>query len=332
MEAKKKKIYFRADADGIIGYGHFMRTLALAEVLSDYYDCVFATQSPSAFQRDCLKDVCSLMELPSDDSRFEIFLGVVKSGDIVVLDNYFYNSSYENLLRGKGATVVLIDNLHKRHSCADVIIGFLLGLNVGDYSVESYTKLFLGPGYSLLRKPFLEQLNIKHPLKNDAKPLKVVISFGGADSNGIAISIANILEPTSSIGEITVIGKKATGLIDSAKIVFKRKLSASEMRDAFINNDIAILPASTTTLEALACGIPIIGGYFTDNQVNSYNQYVKANAIFGCGNLIEKANQIRVREIIEGNMIWKDYLPQSIIPLNVKQNILSIFNELSDWK
>lgn len=330
MNSGKKRIFFRADADGVIGYGHFMRTLALAEVLSDYYDCVFATQSPSSFQKDCLKDVCQLMELPADYTRFDSFLGIVNSGDIVVLDNYFFNSSYEKQLRCKGATVVLIDNLHARHICADAIIGFSLGLKNDDYSVEPYTKLFLGPRYSLLRKPFIEQLNKRHPLKDIMTPLNVVISFGGADRNGIAVSIANLLDPSDSVGSITVIGKNQDGLTNSAKIKFINNLSAYEMRDAFVENDIAVLPSSTTTMEALACDIPIIGGYFVDNQVNNYNQYVKANAIIGCGNLIEKANQIKVREIIESNGKGEFCHPQSIIPLDVKQNLLSIFEELSD--
>ncbi len=145
VSAHKRKVYLRADADGVIGYGHFMRTLALAEMLSDEYDCVFATQSPSVFQQECLKDVCNLLELPSGETRFQLFADFIKKEDIVVLDNYFYNTEYEQFLRDKGAKVVLIDNLHIRHSCADAVIGFTLDLNTSDYSVEPYTKLYLGP-------------------------------------------------------------------------------------------------------------------------------------------------------------------------------------------
>ena len=37
----KQRIYFRADAGREIGYGHFIRTLALADMLKDDFDCVF---------------------------------------------------------------------------------------------------------------------------------------------------------------------------------------------------------------------------------------------------------------------------------------------------
>ena len=33
-----QKIYFRADASATIGYGHFIRTLALADMLKDDFD------------------------------------------------------------------------------------------------------------------------------------------------------------------------------------------------------------------------------------------------------------------------------------------------------
>lgn len=39
-----QKIYFRADAGAEIGYGHFIRTLALADMLKDDFSCVFVTQ------------------------------------------------------------------------------------------------------------------------------------------------------------------------------------------------------------------------------------------------------------------------------------------------
>lgn len=324
----KRKVYLRADADGKIGYGHFMRTLALAEMLSDEYDCVFATQSPSVFQKKCLKDVCNLLGLPSDETRFQLFVDFVKKGDIVVLDNYFYNTEYEQLLRDKGAKVVLIDNLHIRHSCADAVIGFTLGLKTSDYSVEPYTKLYLGPSYSLLRKPFIEQLQKKHKPVSNAEGLKVVISFGGADVFFISVAIANILDKSDKIAQITVIGNNLKGLRDSSKVIQKSHLSASDMRDAFVMNDIAVLPSSTTTLEALACGIPIIGGYFVDNQIENYNKYIKANVLIGCGDLTIKSNQNMVKDIIERKVEDGWEFPPSIIPSSVKNNILSIFEEI----
>lgn len=46
----KRKIYFRADAGYGIGYGHFIRTLALADMLRNEFECTFFTSSPTPYQ------------------------------------------------------------------------------------------------------------------------------------------------------------------------------------------------------------------------------------------------------------------------------------------
>lgn len=322
----KRVVYFRADADNEIGYGHFMRTLALAEVLSSRFDCRFATKSPSKFQKSCLKGICQLVELPSDDSRFDVFATMIEGGEIVVLDNYFYNVDYENRLRQKGASVLLIDNLHTRHTCADAVLGFAMGLKESDYSVEPYSKLFLGPAYSLLRKPFIEQLSQQHPAVEDYYGLKVVISFGGSERSGLASKIAQLLIESKRVSKITVIGKSQNDPIDK-RIIFKNGLSATEMRDEFVNNDLAILPASTTMFEALACGIKILGGYLVDNQVVNYKNILDGGGILGCGNFYETTNQESILNIIESGIL-NNYQLARIIPEDLEENLLSIFDSI----
>lgn len=324
----KNKILFRADADQQIGYGHFIRTLALADMLKDYFECVFYLQTPSDYQKKELSKVCDFVELPVDDSKFDLFLDYLCGDEIVVLDNYYYTCEYETQIRKKGCKVVLIDNIHRRHTCADAVIGFLIGLTPEVFSVEPYTKLYLGTGYTLLRRPFLERLKTKHKPISDFSNLNVVISFGGADPQGVAVSMANLLETSDKVNSITVIGNHTDGLKHCDKIISLSNLSAEEMCDAFASNDLAILPASTTMLEALACGIKIIGGYFVDNQIDNYSQYVKSKSIIGCDNLTNPENQKRIRTIIDKGIDITELNTEDFIPSNVKDNILSIFQSL----
>lgn len=324
----KQKVYFRADADQSIGYGHFIRTLALADMLKDEFECVFYTQTPTEYQKNELSTVCPYVALPVDDSKFNVFLEQLKGDEIVVLDNYFFTSYYESQLREKGCRVVLIDNLHRRHTCADAVIGFLVGLEDENYNIEPYTRLYLGPGYTLLRRPFLNQLQQKHAPIEDFNKLNVVISFGGSASSGVAVALTNLLSESDKVKKVTLIGNFREGLSESNKIVFKSKLTAQEMCDEFVSNDLAILPASTTMLEALACGIKIIGGYFVDNQVENYNQYVKVNAAIGCGYLLQEENRLKVKTIIENSLQDMYVNSTGFIPSNVKDNIVSIFRTL----
>ena len=86
----KRRICFRADADQRIGYGHFIRTLALADMLKDDFDCMFYLQTPSEYQKAELSKVFRYVELPADDSKFDLFLDALDGNEIVVLDNYFF--------------------------------------------------------------------------------------------------------------------------------------------------------------------------------------------------------------------------------------------------
>ena len=117
----KRKILFRADAGAEIGYGHFIRTLALADMLKDDFECVFYTQTPSEYQRKECEKVCRLVELPADETRFQLFLDVLNVEDIVVLDNYFYTAEYQKAIKGKGCKLVCIDDMHDKHYVADVL-------------------------------------------------------------------------------------------------------------------------------------------------------------------------------------------------------------------
>ena len=92
----KQKIIFRADGSSTIGMGHFIRTLALAEMLKDDFHCIYATQSPSEFQIKEIENVCkSWVGLPPDETHFDVFLNYVNSDEIVTLDNYYFDSEYD---------------------------------------------------------------------------------------------------------------------------------------------------------------------------------------------------------------------------------------------
>ena len=67
----KRKVFFRADAGQSIGYGHFIRTLALADMLKDDFECVFYTQAPTEYQIEELNKVCAYVPLPADGRRGE---------------------------------------------------------------------------------------------------------------------------------------------------------------------------------------------------------------------------------------------------------------------
>lgn len=67
-----KKIYFRADASATIGYGHFIRTLALADMLKDDFDCTFFTCHPTSYQVSEMEKVCPFVTL-QEETHYDEF-------------------------------------------------------------------------------------------------------------------------------------------------------------------------------------------------------------------------------------------------------------------
>ena len=100
-----QKIYFRADASATIGYGHFIRTLALADMLKDDFDCTFFTCHPTSYQVSEMEKVCPFIPL-QEETHSADFLSHLQGDEIVVLDNYFFTTDYQLAIKQKGFRLV----------------------------------------------------------------------------------------------------------------------------------------------------------------------------------------------------------------------------------
>ena len=295
MHTNRRKIFFRADAGPEIGYGHFIRTLALADMLKEDFDCVFYTQTPTDYQKREAAAVCPLVSLPADDSRFDLFLNQLSGDEIVVLDNYFYTTDYQRKIKEKGCKLVCIDDMHDKHYVADVVINH--GCDNPDlFDVEPYTRLCLGLDYALLRKPFVE-----------AKPAAsreqghVVVAFGGSDANNLTTKYAQILSQRDDINKITAIVGDAfqftNELENVPKVQILRNLTAQQMANLFCTVQFAVLSASTTCIEALACQCPVYAGWYVENQKGMYDFLNSCRAIIGIGNLLEDNDSFLIKGV-----------------------------------
>lgn len=273
----KRKIFFRADAGADIGYGHFVRTLALADMLKDAFDCVFVTQAPTDYQKAEVAKVCRLIALPATEEKFGQFLDLLQGDETVVLDNYFYTTDYQCQIKAKGCKLVCIDDMHDRHYVADVVVNHALSEGAS-FSVESYTELCLGPSWALLRSPFREYaVNEKgRSAVGTNRPVKkVVVCFGGVDTWHLTEKITSVLKNVASVKEICSLNNKS-------------KYGAREVADKLAGADMAFVSASTVCLEAMACGTRVAAGYYVDNQKGVYEEYCKHGYILPLGNLLKE--------------------------------------------
>lgn len=315
----KRKIFFRADAGAQIGYGHFIRTLALADMLREDFDCTFFTQSPSEYQQKEAEKVCPLIALSSDDSKFDKFLEYLTGDEIVVLDNYFFTSEYQKRIKDKGCKLVCIDDMHDKHYYADVIINQGLGYTEADYSCENYTKFAFGLNYSLLRKPFL-QASEKATRKIHNTAITVLVAFGGSDYFDLTSRVINQIAEIRNVASIIAIvgdSYRSGRRISHPKVTYKQNLSAWDLADLFLAADYAILPASTMMNEALACGTTVIGGYYVDNQEHDYYMFLQEGLILGVGDYTDDGSMVRIVDNLSKHLKRREIAFTSDVPSHI---------------
>ena len=276
----KRKICFRADAGATIGYGHFIRTLALADMLKDDFDCVFFTSEPSDYQIGEMDKVCPFVSL-IENTKLEDFLSKLDGSEIVVLDNYFFTTDYQREIKAKGCKLVCIDDMHDKHYVADAVINHG-PVKPEQFDCEPYTRLCLGSQYRLLRKPFLTPPPMK-PRNNVA-----IVSLGGADPFRLSDKVVSLLLQADTSYQILVILGDSVYLSEEnrKKVQVRSRLSAEEMAELFETSAFGILPASTVSIEASSRGLPMMIGYFVDNQAEGYEKSSKNGGFIPLGNLL----------------------------------------------
>jgi spore coat polysaccharide biosynthesis predicted glycosyltransferase SpsG len=198
----KRKVVIRADGNPLIGMGHFTRTLALAEILKDDFDCIFVTINPTKYQEsEVLKHCKSLITLQDEAAHIDDFLEHLKGDEIVLLDNYNYTAEFQLQIKSKGCKVVYIDDFNDKHYVCDALINNIPGFEPESFKREEYTKLYLGIDYALLRKDFLK----KEWRAFEKKENTIFLSFGGSDLNNLTIKFIEYLKTIDSHLEVNVL-------------------------------------------------------------------------------------------------------------------------------
>ena len=334
---KKRKLLFRADGNNEIGLGHVIRTLALVEMLNEDFECVFIIRKPSEVLSNLINKSCySLISIPDfqtyKDEAIWISENIISSDSILVLDGYYFDTEYQKILKKTNCFLACIDDIHSYHFVSDIVINYAPGVTKKQYSAESYTKLFLGEKYVLLRKQFLSKSIKKTSL---LKENNVFVCFGGADYYNITLKVIKAVENLQNILNINVVlGNSFIYKKEIEEYKLKRKinnlhvyinLNADEMYDLMNSCTLAVCPASSVAFECLALNLKLITGYTADNQKEFYD-YLVLKGIIGIGSF----KNATIKHI---SVMINELFPLKKIDLNLfdgksPERILKIFNQL----
>ena len=126
----------------------------------------------------------------------------------------------------------------------------------------------------------------------------VFLCLGGADVNDYTGEIFAALTNIQQIKNINIVIGNAYAhekeLREKLKTsghqntIIHSDLGAEEMIEIMTSSDMAIVPASSILFEAIKIGMPVLSGYYIDNQFDIYNGFLELNAIYGAGDLRKK--------------------------------------------
>ena len=298
----KPMVILRGDASHKIGYGHFVRTCALAGYLSSDFQCLIASRPPFDFgESSCYDSIESLpafmrqqiveagaqflpLQASSAEEYDRVFVETVEKlhPAITVLDNYYFGEDYQRKVKDTGAKLVCLDDMHERHFVADMVLS-PSPVKREDFSLAPDTRFYAGPEYALLRPAFLGEV----PARDRKEIRDILLAIGGADPLNLSSVLAAQLISTFPSSHIHIISSQVISL-ESAKrshYTLRSKLSAKDMTNLMDSCDLAILPASTICLEAFARRLPVAAGWFADNQLPFYRHGVEHNWFIPLGDL-----------------------------------------------
>ena len=275
-----KTLLLRADATPVIGGGHVMRCLAIAQEWLSRPDArvllVSAELSEPLADRARAEGVevrCIDAERGgATDADLTCEIAARTQPCWIVIDGYAFTTEYQSLLRRSASPVLAIDDEVSLPSYdVDVVLNQNMGAESRVYPMTCGGQALLGSRYVLLRREYLTSSPglIRHSAN------KLVVTTGAADHGDLARSIVDALGqvPRRDLEVRVIAGPLATDEQQWWNDASKRTLGVelvtggTNMPQLLGWADVAITAAGSTCWELAWLGIPMIAIPLAANQL-----------------------------------------------------------------
>jgi spore coat polysaccharide biosynthesis predicted glycosyltransferase SpsG len=264
-------VVVRADGGPEIGYGHLVRTGALASKLLDRgHKVTYATATPKHVREVCPAGV-DMLTIPSRKDPEPVRAFIRGHADATVVDSYLADGTYQKRLKDVSSLVVIADDT--RHQvAADVLVnGNLYAPDLEHDVIGSEPEWCLGPEYLLLRQAITEYASMDPPWRET--PTRAIITMGGSDIaeltptvirgfDGFDLRVDAIVGPGFTAEQESEIEETAGDVSADVHVV----RDPDDLPERMFQSDFSVTTASTTTYELLALGTPIVNFPVVDNQ------------------------------------------------------------------
>lgn len=286
------KIAFRADASVVIGAGHVMRCLTLADRLrAEGADIRFLCRPLDGHLGELISargyEFVTLPlreDLEQDAQDCLAALSDQAPWDWLVVDHYGLGAAWERVVRGAAKKILVIDDLADRsHECE-----LLLDQNLqppGRYSgrVPADCITLLGPRYALLRPQFEAARKAMRPRKGRVS--RLLIFYGGSDAGD---------ETCKALGAIRQLGRAdlAADVVVGPSNPHRAAIEAAiqhlpnatlhswveDMATLMVTADLFVGAGGTSSWERCCLGLPALVLATADNQIAQCEALARAGA------------------------------------------------------
>lgn len=264
------EIVIRADGGPDLGYGHLVRTGALARrFVQGGHRVTYATTTPDAVEQVCPVE-CDVVSL-SDRCDADVFLDELgETPDTSVVDSYVIDVDYQRTVRDVSRLVMVSDTA--RSVCADALVnGNLYAAELSYEVVGAEPDWYLGTDYVLLRDRIASLARSEPPWREP--PKRAIVVLGGSDEaemtptvvrafDGVNVAVEAIVGPGCLKTQERAVKRAA----DETNAAVSVRRDPEDLPRRMFEADFAVSTTSTTTYELLAVGTPLVGFPVVDNQ------------------------------------------------------------------
>lgn len=284
------RIYFRADANGQVGYGHLMRCLTIADACADrgLWPVFVMADEGAAETVEKRGFPCVILHTDYRDMEGEIpaLSGSLQADTPLVLDSYFLTKDYVKTLRERGFRLAWMDDLGKEDYPVDLLINYNLYAPQLGYPKAGVTRYLLGASYAPVRPAFrTEQVRVSDRLQT------ILVTTGAADPCGAGSFFAETLAKLDAEVQILVVCGPYASDREALHALAKQcgRVSVLEgvtdLLPVMRRSDFAVAAAGSTLYELCAVGVPAMVYYFADNQRQGAEAFSRLTGMANLGDL-----------------------------------------------
>ncbi len=250
------------------------RCLTLARALRKNWDICFASRAGTAETVPALgRAGYRLISLADGgDEAKQLVQDAPRGCDLLVVDHYGLDASFEGACRGWAKRIVVLDDLADRPHDCDVLVDQTPGRQPGNYAklVAPSCQVLAGAAYALLDPRFRQRRAM--PRRAPEIVRAVLVNFGGTDPDGATRMAVDALIDAKLDGPFhIVLDSRNSRFAEVAALAASRAgatllSDVEDMAGLMSECDMALGAGGVTALERCCIGLPSLIAQVAENQ------------------------------------------------------------------